>query len=47
MFNSQKLAIEPSAVKVDGTYTTGNTLTALSAGTFGVTVVVSVDKEKF
>jgi len=45
--NSQKLVIEQSAVKTDGTYTTGNTLTALSAGTFGVTVVVSVDKEKF
>lgn len=45
--NSQKMTIEPAEVNADGTYTTGNALTALSAGTFGVKVVVSVGKENF
>jgi hypothetical protein len=45
--NSQKLRIEPAAVNADGTYRKGNTLTGLAAGTFGVKVVVSVEKENF
>jgi hypothetical protein len=45
--NSQTLTIDPAVVKADGTYVTGNVLTALSAGTFGVQVVVSVGKEHF
>ena len=45
--NSQKLTIEPAAVNADGTYRAGNTLTGLAAGTFGVKVVVSVEKENF
>lgn len=45
--NSQKLTIDPKQVNADGTYATGNALTALSEGTFGVQVVVSVDKEHF
>jgi hypothetical protein len=45
--NSQKIMIPPSAVNADGTYVTGNALTGLSAGGFGVKVVVTVGKEYF
>jgi hypothetical protein len=42
--NLQTLSIDPARVNPDGTYNTGRTLTAISAGTFGVQVVVAVDE---
>jgi hypothetical protein len=44
--NLQTIAIDPAAVKADGTYTTAQTLVADSAGTFGVDVTVVVDEKK-
>jgi hypothetical protein len=44
--NSQRIKIDPSDVKPDGTYTTSDSLFANSAGTFGVQVTVTVPEEK-
>ena len=45
MAGATAVDIDPKLVAGDGTYTTDRTLSAQSAGTFGVTVTVWVDKE--